>query len=193
VRYRTIDQNTGISTMTFTNFSSSENTGVEVVIKNQIGKIVNATTTFNFFNNKVNGDNVSAELQSSNTNWTLRSNISFRLTPATSFQLSGMYMSPAKQPQGSFKGMSGVDAGFRQDFLKGKLTLSVNVSDIFNTRKFVIYNVGEGFELDSWRKRETRVANFTLSYRFGSTDNSLFQKKKQNRQPEMQPDMNPDF
>ncbi len=193
VRYRTIDQTTGISTMTFTNFSSSENTGVEVVIKNQIGKIVNATTTFNFFNNKVNGDNVSAELQSSNTNWTLRSNISFRLTPATSFQVSGMYMSPAKQPQGSFKGMSGVDAGFRQDFLKGKLTLSVNVSDIFNTRKFVIYNVGEGFELDSWRKRETRVANFTLSYRFGSTDNNLFQKKKQNRQPEMQPDMNPDF
>ena len=193
VRYRTLEKSNGISTMTFTNFSSSENTGIEVVIKDQIGKILNATTTFNFFNNKVNGDNVSAELQSSNTNWTLRSNFSFRLGTSTSFQLTGMYMSPAKQPQGSFKGMSGVDGGVRQDFLKGKLTLSINVNDIFNTRKMVIYNVGSGFEFDSWRKRETRVANFTLSYRFGSTDNNLFQKKKQNRQPEIQPDMNPDF
>ena len=193
MRYRTLEKSNGISTMTFTNFSSSENTGIEVVIKDQIGKILNATTTFNFFNNKVNGDNVSAELQSSNTNWTLRSNFSFRLGTSTSFQLTGMYMSPAKQPQGSFKGMSGVDGGVRQDFLKGKLTLSINVNDIFNTRKMVIYNVGSGFEFDSWRKRETRVANFTLSYRFGSTDNNLFQKKKQNRQPEIQPDMNPDF
>jgi hypothetical protein len=102
-------------------------------------------------------------------------------------------MSPTKTPQGSFKGMSGIDIGARRDFLKGKLNLSVNITDIFNTRKMVIHNVGDGFIYDMQRKRESQVGNFTLTYRFGTTDANLFQRKKSNRPMEMQMDINPDF
>jgi hypothetical protein len=53
--------------------------------------------------------------------------------------------------------------------------------------------VGEGFIYDMQRKRESQVGNFTLTYRFGTTDANLFQRKKSNRPMEMQMDINPDF
>jgi len=191
-RFRSIDA-TCVSTMTFINYSSSANTGVEIVLKNQFSKAINSTTTFNYFNNKINGENVDAALQSTSNNWTLRTNINIKASKTTSLQITGMYMSQTKTPQGSFKGMSGVDIGARKEFLKGKLNLSVNITDIFNTRKMVIHNVGEGFIYDMQRKRESQVGNFTLTYRFGTTDASLFQRKKSNRPMEMQMDINPDF
>jgi outer membrane receptor for ferrienterochelin and colicin len=189
-RYRTIDTQTGVTTVSFQNYSSSENTGVEVVLRNQIGKNFNIMTSFNYYENKIKASNLEAELQSTSTNWNLRSTVNYKITPATSLQVSGNYMSPVKQPQGSFKGMSGVDAGIRQEFMKGKLALNINVSDIFNNRKFQIHNVGTGFDLDVWRKRESRIAMFTLSYRFGSTDASMSGKKRQQKMDMPQQDMN---
>jgi len=192
-RFRSIDSLTGVSTMTFINYSSSANTGLEIVVKNQFGKAVSSTTTFNYFNNKINGENIDAALQSTSNNWTLRGNINIKASKTTSLQITGMYMSAIRNPQGTFRGMSGIDIGARRDFMKGKLNLSINITDIFDTRKMVIHNVGEGFVYDAERKRESQVANFTLVYRFGSTDANLFQRKKSGRQMDMPMDINPDF
>ncbi len=192
VRFRTVDPTTNVTTVTFTNFSSSENTGVEFVFKNQLTKKLSSTVTFNYFFNKVNATNVDSDLQSNNENFTVRGNFNYRLLPTTSLQISGMYMSPNKQPQGSFQGMNTVDIGIRHEFLKGKLSLSINVTDIFDIREFEIRNFGEGFDFYQLRKRESRVGNFNLSYRFGKSE-SAASKRKQSRQAEPQMDMNPDF
>lgn len=189
-RYRTLDTLVGITTTTFQNFSSSSNTGFEIIMRNQLVKTVSATTSFNLFQNKIDGSNVDAELQSNNTNWNIRTSISWKVKPTTSFQVTGNYMSPNKSPQGSFKGMSGVDVGFRQELLKGKFTFSANVTDIFNTRKIQIHNEGKGFVLDQIRKRESRIANFTLVYRFGKADVSLFGKKRPTKSDLPQQDYN---
>jgi len=77
--------------------------------------------------------------------------------------------------------------------MEGKLNLSVDITDVFDTRKMIIHNVGEGFVYDAERKRESQVSKFTLVYRFGSTDSNLFQRKKSGRQMEMPMDINPDF
>ncbi len=189
-RYRTLDTLVGITTTTFKNFSSSSNSGIEIIMRNQLAKTLSATTSFNLFQNKIDGSNVEAELQSNNTNWNLRTSINWKVKRTTSFQITGNYMSPNKSPQGSFKGMSGVDVGFRQELLKGKLTFSANVTDIFNTRKFQIHNEGNGFVLDQIRKRESRIANFILVYRFGKADASLFGKKRSTKTEFPQQDYN---
>jgi len=189
-RYRTLDQTTNITTSTFINFSSSQNTGAEVVIKNQLGDFVNVMTSANVYQNKINGSNVEAELQGASTNWNARSTVNVKLTVNTSFQLSGMYMAPVVQPQGSFRGMSGVDAGIRQELWKGKASLSLNVNDIFNTRKMVIHSTGEGFIYDMTRTRESRVAMLNFSWRFGSADYNARRKSQRNQNQQQQPDPN---
>ncbi len=186
-RYRFLDQSTNVTTSTFINFSSSENAGAEIVIKNQIGEAISIMTSGNIFQNKINGSNVDAELQSTSTNWNARMTVNAKLAKNTSLQISGMYMAPSVQPQGSFKGMSGVDAGIRQELWKGRGTLSLNVNDIFNTRKMVIHNIGDGFVSYMTRTRESRMAMLNFSYRFGSADYNLRKKNQRNLNQQQEP------
>ena len=188
-RYRTLDQTTNVTTSTFLNFSSSENTGAEIVIKNQLGDFLNLMSSANLFQNKINGSNVESELQSTSTNWNARMTLNAKLAKNTSLQVSGMYMAPVVLPQGSFKGMSGVDAGIRQELWKGKASLGLNVNDIFNTRKMIIHSTGDGFVSDMTRTRESRVAMLNFSYRFGSADYNA-RRKNQRNQNQPQPDQN---
>ena len=62
----------------------------------------------------------------------------------------------------------GIDAGVQKTLWKGKGTVRFNVTDIFWTnlpRATITYNN----YIEYWRAyRETRVANLTLTYRFGS-------------------------
>ncbi len=192
-RYRFVDQSTNVTTSTFINFSSSANAGAEMVIKNQIGEMINIMTSANLYQNKINGSNVEAELQGTSTNWNARMSINAKLAKNTSLQLSGMYMAPVVQPQGSFKGMSGVDAGIRQELWKGRASISLNVNDIFNTRKMVIHSIGDGFVSDMTRTRESRVAMLNFSYRFGSAEYNVRKKNQRNQNQQEQNNSMEDF
>src|SRR5207247_2202158 len=109
--------------------------------------------------------------------WNVRMSVNMRVAKNTSLQITGMYMAPNRMPQSTIKQMmSGVDAGIKQEFRKNKASLSLNVTDIFNTRKFVFENKGEGYVFNGFRKRESRVAMLTFSYRFGTQDNNFFQR-----------------
>ena len=178
-RYRTVNLSTGIATITQRNFSSSDNTGIEQVIRYQLGKMGSVMASFNLYQNKINASNIEADLQSTSTNWNARMIVNIRVAKTTSLQVTGMYMAPNKMPQSTIKQMmSGVDAGIKQDFWKSKASVSLNVTDIFDTRKFVYVNSGDGYVYNGFRKRESRIATLTFAYRFGSQDANIFQRKK---------------
>jgi len=175
-RLRTLDTLTGVATTTFRNYSTSDNTGLEIIVKNTIKKAIQITTNINLFQNTINGTNIDANLQSTAFNWNVRTNIAGRLSKKLSLQLSGMYMAPTKMPQSTFKGMSGMDLGGKYDFWASKASLTINLSDVLNSRHFELYNFGAGFTADNYRKRETRILMATFSYRFGNNDQP--QRKK---------------
>ena len=171
------------------NFSSSDNAGLELTFRYQIGKLGNVMLSGSSFYNKINGDNIEASLQSEAINWNSRLAINLKVMKNTSVQVTGFYAGPMKNPTGTVKGMmNGVDAGIKQDLFKGKGSLSLNVTDIFNTRKFQIHNYGDYFDYNGYRKRESRVATLTFSYRFGSQESNLFKSKKNQRSNDMQMD-----
>ena len=169
-RLRTIDTLSGVTTTTFRNFSTSDNTGIEIIIKNSIKKYIQITSNINLFQNKINGSNVDASLQSSAFNWNARTMIAGRINKSLTFQVSGMYIAPTILPQGEFRGMSGMDIGGKYDFWGTKASITLNISDILNTRHFELYNFGPGFSSDNYRKRETRIGMISFTYRFGNTE-----------------------
>ncbi|HNP98362.1 MAG TPA: outer membrane beta-barrel family protein, partial [Bacteroidia bacterium] len=180
-RFRTVDGSTGVSTMTFINYSSSENKGGEIVLRYQFEKAGNVMASFNVYRNSINGKNIESDLQSASTQWSGRLNVNLRFGKTTGGQITGNYMSPSTSPVSRFKGMSGIDAGIRQDLWKGKGSLSLNITDIFNTRKMDITTFNDFYTSHMYRTRESRVASITLTYRFGNQDASLFQRKKNQR------------
>lgn len=192
-RYRTVDTVTNISTMTFVNYSTAENLGLELVFRNTIYKIINTSLSLTAFYNAVDGTNVGSDLVSDVWSGDVRGSVAVKLGKQFSFQFTGNYMAPREQPQGTFRGMSGVDFGFKYDFKGGKWTLNGSITDIFDTRNFDIDNRGEGFRLEAVRKRESRVASFTLSYRFGKTDLNQRNRRQSTRPADSQQNDMMDF
>jgi outer membrane receptor protein involved in Fe transport len=180
-RYRTVDPVTGIGTMTTINFSSSENSGAELVLRYTFEKIGSLMGTFNLYQSKIDGSNVRSDYQTNSTQWFTRLNANLRLGKNTSFQLTGNYTAPMTTVNGSIRGMSGIDAGIKQDIWGGKGSLSLNVTDIFKMRTFEYVNTGDYYSTSGKRNRESRVANFTFAYKFGKTDSNIFNRKKNNR------------
>ncbi len=176
-RYRSVNPATGQSLMTYFNFNSSENTGLEAIIRYSFTKLGNLMLSGNWYRNVINGNNVLSDLQSDITTWNVRFTYNLPLPKAFYFQSNGMYMAPMKFGQATISGMSGVDIGLRKDFMKSKMQLGLNLSDVFNIRQFNMVIEGSNFNSEAMRKRESRILTFSLTYRFGSNENP-FNKKK---------------
>ncbi len=178
-RYRSVNPATGQSLMTYFNFNSSENTGVEAIIRYSFVKLGNLMLSGNWYRNVINGSNVLSDLQSDITTWNVRFTYNLPLPKAFYLQANGMYMAPMKFGQATISGMNGVDIGLRKDFMKSKMQLALNLSDVFNIRQFNMVIEGSNFNSEAMRKRESRILTFSLTYRFGSNENP-FSKKKPN-------------
>ncbi|MFL5739058.1 MAG: outer membrane beta-barrel protein [Flavisolibacter sp.] len=84
----------------------------------------------------------------------------------------------ASAAQGFIRPSYGVDAGLRFEFLKEKkASISLNVNDIFRTRKYDSHSESPYFIQDSWRRRDAQVARLNFSWRFGKFDANLFKRK----------------
>jgi hypothetical protein len=100
--------------------------------------------------------------------WSTRLNMNFIPWKDASFQLIGTYNSPTRSVQEYNKAQYYADASFRQDFLKNKLSFSLRLTDIFNTRTFYETTTGEGFSTESTRYRESRVLYAGLQFKINN-------------------------
>lgn len=188
-RFRTVDSVTNVATQTFVNYKTAENMGAELILRNSFLKIFTTSATFTLFYNKVDATNVQSDLVSEVWSGDIRGSISTKVSKQFSFQITGNYMAPREQPQGTFKGMSGIDFGFKYDFKGGKWSVNGSISDVFDNREFNIDNTGRGFRQEMVRKRETRVGNLTLSYRFGKSEAGR-DRRRQGSRPQDQGQQN---
>ena len=64
--------------------------------------------------------------------------------------------------------------------MKGKGSISLNVTDIINMRRFQYINYGDYYYTEGLRARESRVGMLNFTYKFGKAD-TMFSKKKNQR------------
>lgn len=94
----------------------------------------------------------------------------------------GMFGQPTTS-QGYIRPNYSVDAGLKFEFLKNKAaSLSLNVNDIFRTRRQSIYSESVYFTQDVFRRRDPQVLRLNFSWRFGKFDANLFKRKNQKNQ-----------
>ena len=95
---------------------------------------------------------------------------SFTIDKTFTAQLSAQYQSPLQY--GIFKIGSQLvwNAGLKKSFMNKKLNLSVNMNDIFNTRKQNISTTYQNMDLRFTEKSESQIGRISLSYRFGKNE-----------------------
>ncbi len=196
-----------IALNTFINANSSYVTGLELISRNNITKWWEFTPNFNLYNSDIKIQLPGEIDPESITSFFFKVNNTFKLPKNISVQLSGDYQSKTILPpggsssgggRGGFGGMFGgsasasqgyvrpnygVDIAIRHEFLKNKTAaVSINVNDIFRTRRTDIHSASSFFIQDAFRRRDPQVVRVNFSWRFGKFDANLFKRKNMRNQ-----------
>ena len=175
------------------NVAKSQASGLEIVGKDKLFKILDLTTTVNLYYSKLDGFSylpqgaetpVIGDTDESFA-WNVRMITNLSLPWGVSLQGTGNYNSKQLMAQGHREPNYSVDLGLRKSFLSDKLTLSINARDLLDSRKFRTVTAGDGFWQDSENWRGGRRVGFTLTYNFGNMNKKKDKSKSRSEEPDM--------
>jgi outer membrane receptor protein involved in Fe transport len=174
-RIGTIVPNSTIIYSIFQNAGRSYNTGVELLLQQNVSKVFSFNTNVNVYQNRidaftvVNKYPVSTTFSAERDNFTsgnIKFNGLFNLPKQTDIQITAIYLAPDIIPQGKIDSRFSVDAGLKKQVQKGKGELFLNASDIFNTLRTRKEIKGNGFRFLSTDYYETQVFRIGYNYKF---------------------------
>ena len=156
------------------NVAKSMSSGLELTAKNKLFRILDLSTTANFFYYKLDGFSYVIDGQTvtgkgnDNFTWNARMQASLRLPYDISVQTTFNYRSRQVISQGYRKPNYGLDMGIRKNFFNKALTLSINCRDLLDSRKWENYTSSDTFTRHQKNWRQSRNVNFTLTWNFGN-------------------------
>lgn len=162
-----IDGGVNTALMTWENVNTELATGIEVINQVEWGSWMDATLTGTLFYNQVQGGAENPDFDRSTMSWTLNLLTNMKIPNIATVQVLANYRGPMVRPQGIVKPFYGINAGIRREVLDGKGTVSLNVTDVFNTRRFVVEVEEESFQQTRVFDWETQIATIAFTYRFG--------------------------
>lgn len=164
------------------NLSTQERLGFEFTLNYRPFKIWTINSDFNLFKVTTDGDYVdpstlvSQNFDFKNTAFSLRLNQKLTLPGKTDLQINANYRGADRNAQSNRDGIFSMNIAASKDLFKEKASITLNISDVFNSRKrqqtTSVAGVFEQYSEFQWRQRQLSV-NFV--YRFN-------QKKKKGRQ-----------
>ncbi len=156
----------------FQNMNKAQSIGMDGSMQIDATKWWNLNINGSVFRTEIQGTNGDAQLNSANFSWTAKAISTMKLPWKMDFQIAYNYNGKNVTPQGYMIPMQNLDLSLKKDVLKGKGSLNLRVTDIFNTRQFGAFTSSTTFEQNFIRKRESRIATINFTYRFGAADKS---------------------
>jgi hypothetical protein len=157
------------------NLSTQDRLGYELTLTYRPFKWWTINADLNLFRVTTDGNFAERSFDFVNTTYNARLNQKFSLPTNIDFQVNANYNGASANAQGTSEGIPSVNIAASKDFFGDNATLSMNVSDLFNSRR----RQGTVFIEDQFRStsdfqwRERQV-NLTFTYRFN-------QKKRNER------------
>lgn len=147
------------------NIASENRYGMEFSIDYKAIKWLKLTSSFNFFHMDRNGNNYipNSKTDSWNTRFTSRVKLPFKIDWQTTISYRGAY----ENFQSKIEPITVINLSLSKDLFKDKATISLNTSDLLNTRKRISLTLIEDFSstYSEFQYRERQIMlNFT--YRF---------------------------
>ncbi|MFD1141537.1 TonB-dependent receptor domain-containing protein [Larkinella insperata] len=164
VRIRRVDAN-GFANTRPENLATEDSYGAEFTTSYSFFKWWKLDGSVNFFRAIINGDNLDTDFQSDTYSWFVRANNRVTVWKNTDLQFRGNYEAPQLTPQGRRKAIATLDFAASKDIMKGNATLTLNVLDVFNSRRFRSITEGGNFYTENNSQGRLRQVNLTFNYR----------------------------
>lgn len=147
------------------NLSTENAYGFELTFNAKPYKWWNLDGNFNFYRSLIDGSNISSELTADNMSWSARLTSRFTIKKNTDIQVRFNYRAPSVSTQGSSKAVYHVDLGASHDIFKNKGTLTLSVSDLFNSRRWRYETITPDFYMEGDFQWRARSITLSLNYR----------------------------
>lgn len=174
-RISTIVPNSNLIYAIFQNAGKSNNTGLEVVLNQEVAKWYSFNINANAYYNQIDAFTVenlypvphifSADKQTIFSG-NVKLNNNFHLPKNFDFQVTAVYLAPDIIPQGKIGQRFSLDLGLKKSIQKGKGELFFNANDLLNTMVIKKDIQGNGFRYTSSDYYETQVIRLGYSYKF---------------------------
>ncbi len=122
----------------------------------------------NLYDYRVRGVLYNESFDRHSFNWNIRMNNMFKISRSTSFQLNGRYNSPTVSSQGKEEGYFSTDIALKQDFMDKKLSLTLQVRDLFGTRKHEFTSSTPDLYSYQYFNRESPVIMLNIKFNFNN-------------------------
>ncbi len=176
--------NTPVIITTPINLATEYRFGFEFTLNYSPYKWWKLNSNFNFFRNETQGNYSYTDFNDvvntqnfDNTaySWFTRLTSKVTLPYKIDWQTNLTYNGPQTNAQGRSRGVAAANLAFSKDFLKDQATVTLNVQDVFNSRKR-IYETNIPGTLNSYSEMQWRVRQINLSVTY------RFNKKKSERE-----------
>ena len=174
-RISSIAPNSNLIYAIFQNAGRSYNTGLEVVLTQEVAKWYSFNLNLNGYHNQINAFSVENKYPVPNTfsankqeiiSGNVKLNNTFHLPKNFDAQLTAIYLAPDIIPQGKIAQRFSLDLGIKKSLQKGKGELFLNATDILNTMIIKKEIQGQGFKYISTDYYETQVIRLGYNYKF---------------------------
>jgi len=150
--------------------------GMEFMLRMNMTKWWTFNLMGNLYDYRIEGEYDEVYFNNSSYNWNMRFNSDFKLKTGTTLQVNSMYNSPTVTAQGERDGSYMVNAAIKQNFMKNKLTATIQVRDIFGTG--TREHTTDTVNLYSYHRMEREAPIISLNLRFNF--NNFKEKKSRN-------------
>ena len=160
---------------TFQNVNKSYNTGIEMVLAQEISKMYSFNINLNAYRNQIDAFTIENKYPTKHTfsadqqeifSGNVKLNNTFHFPKSIDAQLTAIYLVRDIIPQGKIKSRYSLDLGIKKAVQKGKGEMFVNATDLLNTMIIRKEIIGQGFTYTSNDYYETQVIRFGYSYKF---------------------------
>src|SRR6185437_13969014 len=163
---------------TYQNGKSSMVEGLDNTLKVTPIKGLDLMANANIFYTNVSYLSGTQTITNSGYSWTGKASISYKFPGNFTLQLNGNYQAPQILPQGTTRVVEYADVTISKS-IKQKLTFTLLLSDICNTKRNGTHYDTPQYTQDLSRRRESRYLRFSVMYMFGKMDSGIFKKMKQ--------------
>jgi len=154
--------------MTYINATSQTKAGLDVNVTVDPWKWMSVMLGANTYYLRSVGNIDSWDI--SNSGWVNNSHMQLTFKPVKGMNISLQYFvnTPQYYPQFTTLFSHYMDIGISQKFLKGALTVSARLTDVFNTRKWEVYADNQYYRLENMLHNKSRMVWLGMSYNFNA-------------------------
>jgi outer membrane receptor protein involved in Fe transport len=157
------------------NAGKSDNTGIEMVLTQDLSEQVSMNLNINGYYNQIDAFTTVNQYPEENTFTTekqeifsgnVKLNTNFRFAKNMDAQLTAIYLAPDIIPQGTIDSRFSLDLGIKKGIQSGKGELFLNATDLLNTMIIRKEIDGNNFKYTSRDYYETQVIRLGYNYKF---------------------------